>query len=73
MESWLLVVMTVGLEVWPGEAGGVLQGGKGEVPQGGLRTPEGREEVGNKRQVSPASYFCPGTMAPCSYFTVSPL
>lgn len=32
----------VGLEVWPGEAGDVFQGGAGEGLQDGVRTPEGR-------------------------------
>lgn len=44
-----------------------------EVPQDGVRTLEGRKDVGNKREVLSASYFCLGMMALSSYFTVSPL
>ena len=47
------------------------EGSSGEVPQDGMRTPEGKKDVGNKRWVLSASYSCLGMMALSSYFIVS--
>lgn len=76
-EEWLVIILSSGLLGW--RFGQVRLGvssreeSSDKVPQDGVKTPEGRKDVGNKRSVSSASYFCLGMMSLSSYFTVSPL
>lgn len=68
----VIVILRNWQDVCPGWAAvSSSEGSSGEVPQDGMRTPEGKKDVGNKRWVLSASYSCLGMMALSSYFIVS--